>query len=229
MHNIGDILEILKTSKEHLEPMLEACGWTNQSEFTDEQAETLLAMKVSHEEKGRDYIEGYLRNIAHNVGITGTQFNEIHQCITEAGGSLIDYRERFEEICHLVNDCVSPAEAIIPPQPVVADTPPVVEAEADPESVQMDRFIDEQANAAIATTISQIKGFADLAYEEQERLKTLFMTKYRQGLAKELLSEDFKAEFMARMTASLEGKGAEKKQGELTGAQNPTPLLSSSN
>lgn len=229
MHTIDDILEILKTSKEKLEPMLEACGWTGTTEFTDEQAETLLAMKVSHEEKGRDYIEGYLRNIAHNVGITGTQFDEIHQCITEAEGSLIDYRDRFEEICQQVNDCVSPAEAIIPPQPVVEDTPPVVEAEADPESVQMDRFIDEQAKAAIATTVSQIKGFADLAYEEQERLKTLFMTKYRQGLAKELLSDDFKAEFMARMTASLEGKGAEKKQGELTGVQNPTPLLSSSN
>ncbi|WP_148216143.1 hypothetical protein [Acaryochloris marina] len=225
----SEILDLLKVDDAELEEILEACDWTGTTEFTDEQSETLLVMKALHDEKGHDYIDAYLRSIGQRLQVNDTLFNEIYAAIEAANGFLIDYRERFEEICQLVNDCISPAEAIIPPQPVVEDTPPEVKNEADPESVQMDRFIDEQANAAIATTISQIKGFADLAYEEQERLKTLFMTKYRQGLAKELLSEEFKAEFMARMTASLEGKGEEKKQGELTGVKNPTPLLSSSN
>ncbi|BDM83894.1 hypothetical protein [Acaryochloris marina] len=225
----SEILDLLKVDDAELEEILEACDWTGTTEFTDEQSETLLVMKTLHDEKGHDYIDAYLRSIGQRLQVNDTLFNEIYAAIEAANGFLIDYRDRFEEICQLVNDCVSPAEAIIPPQPVVEDTPSVVEAEADPESVQMDRFITEQANAAIVVTMSQIKGFADLAYEEQERLKTLFMTKYRQGLAKELLSEEFKAEFMARMTASLEGKGAEKKQGELTGVQNPTPLLSSSN
>ena len=112
MHTIDDILEILKTSKEHLEPMLEACGWTDQTEFTDEQAETLLAMKASHEEKGRDYVEGYLRNIAHNVDITGTQFDQIHQYIVDAGGSLLDYRDKFQFICTKVKEGADPKNVI---------------------------------------------------------------------------------------------------------------------
>lgn len=225
----NEILDLLKVDDAELEEILEACNWTDQTEFTDEQSETLLVMKTLHDEKGHDYIDAYLRSIGQRLQVNDNLFDEIYAAIEAANGFLIDYRDRFEEICEQVNDCVSPAEAIIPPQPVVEDTPPVIEAGSDPESIQMERFIAEQANAAIVVTISQIKGFADLAYEEQERLKNLFMTKYRQGLAKELLSDDFKAEFMARMTASLEGKGAEKKQGELTGVQNPTPLLSSSN
>ncbi|QUY46303.1 hypothetical protein [Acaryochloris marina] len=225
----SEILDLLKVDDAELEEILEACNWTDQTEFTDEQSETLLVMKTLHDEKGYDYIDAYLRSIGQRLQVNDNLFNEIYAAIQAENGFLIDYRDRFEEICEQVNDCVSPAEAIIPPQPVVEDTPPVIEAGSDPESIQMERFIDEQAKAAIVVTISQIKGFADLAYEEQERLKNLFMTKYRQGLAKELLSDDFKAEFMARMTASLEGKGAEKKQGELTGVQNPTPLLSSSN
>lgn len=225
----SEILDLLKVDDDELEEILEACNWTGTDEFTDEQSETLLVMKTLHDEKGYDYIDAYLRSIGQRLQVNDNLFNEIYAAIQAENGFLIDYRDRFEEICLQVNDCVSPAEAIKPPQPVVEDTPPVVEASADPESAQMDRFIDEQAKAAIATTVSQIKGFADLAYEEQERLKTLFMTKYRQGLAKELLSDGFKAEFMARMTASLEGKGQEKKPTELTGVQNPTPLLSSSN
>ena len=224
----SEILDLLKVDDAELEEILTACNWTGTTEFTDEQSETLLVMKALHDEKGHDYIDAYLRSIGQRLQVNDNLFDEIYAAIKAENGFLIDYRERFEEICCQVNDCVSPAEAIVPPLPVVEDTPPVVETEADSESVQMDRFITEQANAAIVVTMSQIKGFADLAYEEQERLKTLFMTKYREGLAKQLLSDEFKAEFMARMTASLEGKGEEKKPTELTGVQNPTPLLSSS-
>ncbi|NJM68059.1 MAG: hypothetical protein HC851_21520 [Acaryochloris sp. RU_4_1] len=224
MNTLDDILEILKTSHEKLNEMLEACGWTGLTEFTDEQADTLLSIQAIHEANTEtSYLNAFLRTIGQKLEVDKTQFNEIYKAINAAGGGLIDYRDRFEEICQQVNDGVSPDQAILPPQPVVEDAPPVV----DPQAVQMDTFITAQAQAAIAITIAQIEGFADLAYEEQERLKNLFMTKYREGLAKELLSPGFKAQFMARMNASL-GQG-EKKPGELTGATMPPPLLSSSN
>lgn len=223
--NIDDILELLKIDAAGLNEILDACGWAGKVEFSDDEAETLLAVKVSHDEKDREYVDAYLRNIAHRAEISRTQYEQIIEAITQSGGTPPGYRDQFWQICQRVKDGVSPAEAIVPPQPVVEDTPPVVDPIA--QSVEMEAFISTQAQAAIAVTIAQIKGFADLAYEEQERLKNLFMTEYRRGLAKELLSPEFKAEFMQRMTASLEG--GEKKPGELTGVPNPPPLLSSSN
>lgn len=110
--NSTEIQELLAVEPETLSKMLDACGWAELAEFTDEQADTLLAMKASHEEKGRDYVEGYLRNIAHNVDITGTQFDEIASAITDAGGQLRDYRDRFEFICTKVKEGADPKTVI---------------------------------------------------------------------------------------------------------------------
>lgn len=229
----NEVLELLKVDDAELDEILEACGWSGTTEFTDEQSEALLVTKTIHDETGLGYTNSFLRSIGQRLELTEDEFNPIYAAIKAVDGRLVDYRDRFEEICQQVKDGADPNEAIIPPQPVVEDAPPAVEdippvIEGDPESIQMERFIDEQAKAAIAVTISQIKGFADLAYEEQERLKNLFFTKYREGLAKELLSPEFKAEFAQRMTASLEGQGEAKKPQELTGVQSPTTLLSSS-
>jgi hypothetical protein len=110
--NSTEIQELLAVEPETLLTILDACGWSELADFTDDQADTLLAVKTSYEEKGREYVEGYVRNVAHRVGITATQFNEIHECITQAGGHLRDYRDRFEFICTKVKEGSDPAEVL---------------------------------------------------------------------------------------------------------------------
>lgn len=229
---IDEILELLKVDDAELDKILEACGWSGKTEFTDDEADTLLAVKASHDEKNRDYIEGYLRNIAHNVDITGTQFDEIAEAITHAGGLLLDYRDQFWDICQRVKDGVSPQEAVLPPQPVVEDTAPTAEDtptvdDLDSQSEEIDDFINQQADAAMVTTLKQIQGFADMAYEEQERLKKMFLARYRQKLAEKLLDPEFQAQFTARMQGSLDQGAKKPSPAELTGVPTPTPLLSS--
>lgn len=226
MHTIGDILELLKTSQDTLNEILEACGWSDLTEFTDEQAETLIAVSGGHEEHNWSYLESYLRMVAHRSEIAPEQYDEIAEAIAQAGGTLLDYREQFQGICQRVKDGATPEQAVMPPQDTPVTSP---DPFANCQDEELLDFINKQAEAAAITTLSRIQGFADKAAEEQERLEQAFLLRYRQFLAQKLLDPEFEAQFTLRMQRSLE-KGAKKQtENERLGVQTPTALLSSTN
>ncbi|NJM67712.1 MAG: hypothetical protein HC851_19590 [Acaryochloris sp. RU_4_1] len=109
---INEIQELLNVEDDILGQILDACGWTELNEFTDAQVSTLESIVKQHDEKDRDYLDAYLRNIASNAEISGTQYNEIVEAITQAGGTSLDYRDRFKFICTQVKEGVTPADAI---------------------------------------------------------------------------------------------------------------------
>lgn len=226
MHTIGDILELLKASKETLDQILEACGWSDLEEFTDEQAETLIAVNGGHEEHNWSYLESYLRMVAHQHELAPETYDEIAEAISQAGGTLLDYREQFKTFCLKVKIGVSPSDAVMPPKDAPITSPDPFSNCQDEELLD---FINKQAEAAATTTLSRIQGFADKAAEEQERLEQAFLLRYRQFLAQKLLDPEFEAQFTLRMQRSLE-KGAKKQtENERLGVQTPTALLSSTN
>ena len=118
---LDETLQLLQISQENLAELLSACGWGDLTQFTEEQSELLLAVNEGHTVHNWPYLESYLRNVAHRKGLTPEQFDEMAAAITQAGGTLFDYREQFEALCQQVIDGASPQD-VVTPQDKVSDS-----------------------------------------------------------------------------------------------------------
>lgn len=233
MHTLDDILQLLEVSQETLTEILNACGWGSLTQFTDEQSEILIAVNDSHTNHNWPYLESYLRKVADGKGLTPEKYDELADTIAQAGGTLLDYRDSFEEICQRVSNGAPLMDAVMPPQdkPVelsdIAAEMPAVNgenplADLSPEELE---FVTENAKTAATVTLSRMQGFADKAAEQQEKLEKAFLYQYRQELAKKLLDPQFKAQFTLRLQRRMDGK--KPLENELAGAVTTIPLLSS--
>lgn len=229
MNTIDEILELLKVTSDVLDEMLGAAGWTEKTEFTEEDGETLLQMQDGHDNQERSYLEAFLRNVAHNAGITGEDYDGLTEAIAQAGGLLVDYRDQFPELCQKVKSGVSPQEAVVPSTFKAVDETPVftnppnkdLAAFLTPEMMEM---LDRQAETAATRTTSELQGVADNAGKVHAAAKQYFFDRYLQMLSEKILSPEFEATFTARMIGGFDD--SEKKL-EIAGVQTPVALLSS--
>ena len=113
MHTTEEVLQLLQSSDEKLTEILDACGWTGTTEFTDEQVETLIAIQAIQEENNDcSYLSAFFQTIAHKHEMSNAQINEVYSAIRSVGSSLIDYRDRFEFICTKVHEGADPKDVL---------------------------------------------------------------------------------------------------------------------
>lgn len=108
-----EIQELLAVEEDVLSQMLTASGWEELTEFTDEQGDTLLAMKTIHEEDEEcSYLSAFLQTFGLDQGLEKSQINQIYLAINAIGGGLLDYREQFEFICSKVKAGADPNDVL---------------------------------------------------------------------------------------------------------------------
>lgn len=238
MYSIGDILELLKTTSETLNQILETVGWTDQEEFTDEEAELLTAVHQGHLDHEWPYMESYLRKLAETRGLNPEQFDELAKAIAEAGGTLSDYRDRFPDICEKVKGGLTPSQAVMPNTAVAEPVEPFIPvAKKLPEMPPIDfsvfpeglrEVIEKSAEVAANESLKEFQGFGKVAAEVQESAKQYFIWKYVQSLAAKVQDPQFEANLLIQIRSGME-ESEKKPLGTLMGGPQMPALTSSSN
>lgn len=238
MHTFDDILQLLELSEENLNTFLGAIGWEGLTSFTDEQASMLETVHLGHTNHGWSYLESYLRKIADQEGVTPEEYDGLAEAISQAGGTLTDYKEDFQGICQRFKSGLTPEVAVLPPSDEAGealqlpkdmqDLGPQLSEEELIKLIGADmlQMVDEQAETAAVSTVRRIERFATMAKEQQDMIEKIFILKYRQKVANKVLNPEFNAIFTQQMQSELDGE--KKLPSLLDGVQTPVSLLSSS-
>lgn len=230
MYTYDDLLELLKVTQATLDEMLSEIGWTGRTEFGAAEGDALERIYKDHEDNGCSYLRGHLWIVAETAGLDGEQFALIEAAITQSGGLLSDYLERFPEICQQVSTGTTPEDAVLPPKKEPIDSVPELLA-VEPIQVpkgslltpDMLAMIYRQADTAATETLSQVQGIADHAGAMHKQLKEAFVDRYLQQISLKMNDPEFEANFTVRMMGGFD----DGKKPLITGATTPAALPSS--
>lgn len=230
MYTYDDLLELLKVTQATLDEILSEIGWADRTEFEAAEGDALERIHKDHEDNDCSYLRGHLWIVAETAGLNGEQFASIEDAVSQSGGLLSDYLERFPEICQQVSTGTTPEDAILPPkkEPLesvqeLVDVEPIQVPAGSMVTPDMLAMIYRQADTAATETLSQVQGIADHAGALHQQLKKAFVDRYLQQITIKMNDPEFEANFTVRMMGGFD----DGKKLLTTGVTTPAALPSS--